>query len=74
MHPEPTLPGFEQHRRGASMIPGLILKTKSTRTVVMVSEIEPGCFMVEPMHFLTLQEAKRQAEAALPRARKAGLV
>lgn len=56
------------------MIPGLILKTKSTRTVVMVSEIEPGCFMVEPMHFLTLQEAKRQAEAALPRARKAGLV
>lgn len=44
------------------MIPGLLLKTRHTRTVAMVSEIERGVFVVEPMHFLKPAEARRQAQ------------
>lgn len=56
------------------MIPGITIKSNNMRTVAMVSEVEHGVFVVEPMHFLTLKEAKRQAEAALPWSRRAGLL
>jgi hypothetical protein len=44
------------------VIPGVILKTRHTRVVVMFSEVEPGVFMIEPMHFIRPDEARRQAQ------------
>jgi hypothetical protein len=45
------------------MIPGLVIKTKHTRTVAMISEVEPGVFVIEPMHFIRPDEARRQAQS-----------
>jgi hypothetical protein len=52
------------------VIPGVILKTRHTRVCVMFSEVEPGVFMIEPMHFIKPAEAKRQADALFARPRR----
>jgi hypothetical protein len=44
------------------MIPGLHLIPAHPRTVAFISEVD-GVFVVEPMHFLTLTEARNQARA-----------
>lgn len=49
------------------MIAGIRLVPEHPRTVAYYSEVEPGVFMVEPMHFLKPHEARRQARASKPR-------
>lgn len=49
------------------MIPGVIIRTKHERACAMLTEVEPGAFVVETMRFLYPSEAKKELEAQVPK-------